>query len=200
MDYEKGYVFDLMEQGGPTDVREPYFKDAVDEMMRARVLCAKANACMPDDPSYVGYLEELFGRKLDDVRILTPFICDFRNRVKFGKGVFIRVKDPNSFSGGDPIQVGRAEHGGKVVPAFVVFEFGAQPKTVITREYPADWSLGDEPYYTVNDEKNNALYARYAEKAAEEQGVYFGGRLGEYKYYDMDKVIASALDLCGKLL
>ena len=53
MDYERGYVFDLMEQGGPTDVREPYFKDAVDEMMRARVLCAKANACMPDDPSYV---------------------------------------------------------------------------------------------------------------------------------------------------
>jgi hypothetical protein len=51
MDYERGYVFDLMEQGGPTDVREPYFKDAVDEMMRARVLCAKANACMPDDPS-----------------------------------------------------------------------------------------------------------------------------------------------------
>ncbi|MBQ9270478.1 MAG: UDP-galactopyranose mutase [Oscillospiraceae bacterium] len=80
------------------------------------------------------------------------------------------------------------------------FEFGTQPKTVVTREYPADWSLGDEPYYTVNDEKNNTLYARYAEKAAEEQGVYFGGRLGEYKYYDMDKVIASALDLCGKLL
>lgn len=53
MDYEKGYVFDLMEQGGPTDVREPYFKDAVDEMMRARVLCARANAKMPDDPAYV---------------------------------------------------------------------------------------------------------------------------------------------------
>ena len=80
------------------------------------------------------------------------------------------------------------------------FEFGAQLKTVITREYPADWSLGDEPYYTVNDEKNNALYARYAEKAAEEQGVYFGGRLGEYKYYDMDKVIASSLRMCEKLL
>ena len=80
------------------------------------------------------------------------------------------------------------------------FEFGTQPKTVITREYPADWSLGDEPYYTVNDEENNALYARYAEKAAGEEGVYFGGRLGEYKYYDMDKVIASALALCGRLL
>ncbi len=89
MDYKKGYVFDLMEQGGPTDVREPYFKEAVDEMMRARVLCARANAKMPDDPAYVEDLEELFGRKLDDVRILTPFICDFGNRVKFGKGVFI---------------------------------------------------------------------------------------------------------------
>ena len=72
MDYEKGYVFDLMEQGGPTDVREQYFKEAVDEMMRARVLCAKANACMPDDPIYVTYLEELFGRKLDDVRMQDP--------------------------------------------------------------------------------------------------------------------------------
>ena len=80
------------------------------------------------------------------------------------------------------------------------FTFGTQEKTVITREYPADWHLGDEPYYTVNDEKNNALYARYAEKAAGEDGVYFGGRLGEYKYYDMDKVIASSLALTEKLL
>ena len=80
------------------------------------------------------------------------------------------------------------------------FAFGQQPKTVITREYPADWKPGDEPYYTVNDEKNNALYARYAELAAKEEGVYFGGRLGEYKYYDMDKVIASSLRLCEELL
>ena len=100
MDYEKGYVFDLMEQGGPTDVREPYFKEAVDEMMRARVLCARANAKMPDDPAYVKDLEELFGRKLDDVRILTPFICDFGNRVKFGKGVFINHSAILSASGG----------------------------------------------------------------------------------------------------
>ena len=100
MNYEKGYVFDLMEQGGPTDVREPYFKDAVDEMMRARVLRARANAKMPDDPAYVEDLEELFGRKLDDVRILTPFICDFGNRVKFGKGVFINHSAILSASGG----------------------------------------------------------------------------------------------------
>lgn len=80
------------------------------------------------------------------------------------------------------------------------FEFGTQPKTVITREYPADWRPGDEPYYTVNDEANNALYARYAALAAQEPGVYFGGRLGEYKYYDMDKVIASSLRLCERVL
>ncbi len=100
VDYKKGYVFELMAQGGPTDNRESYFKDAVDEMMRARTLCAKANACMPDDPSYVDYLEELFGRKLDDVRILTPFTCDFGNMVKFGKGVFINHSAILSASGG----------------------------------------------------------------------------------------------------
>ena len=100
MEYEKNSVFDLMEKGGPTDVREPYFQEAVDEMMRARTLCAKANACMPDDPAHVGYLEELFGRKLDDVRILTPFICDFGNRVKLGKGVFINHSAILSASGG----------------------------------------------------------------------------------------------------
>ena len=89
-----------MDNGGPTDVREPYFKEAVDEMMRARTLCAKANAVLPDDPSYVTYLEELFGRSLDDVRILTPFACDFGNRVKFGKGVFINHSAILSASGG----------------------------------------------------------------------------------------------------
>ena len=75
----------MMDEGGPTDNREPYFKEAVDEMMRSRVLCAKAIAAMPDDPSYVRFLEELFCRKLEGVRILTPFLCDFGNRVKFGK-------------------------------------------------------------------------------------------------------------------
>lgn len=100
MDYKSGYVYELMNAGGPTDTREPYFREAVDEMMRARTLCAKANAAMPDDPTYVTYLEELFGRKLDDVRILTPFTCDFRNRVKFGKGVFINHSAILSASGG----------------------------------------------------------------------------------------------------
>ena len=100
MEYKEGYVYELMDKGGPTNVAEPYFKEAVDEMMRARTLCAKANAVLPDDPSYVTYLEELFGRKLDDVRILTPFTCDFGNRVTFGKGVFINHSAILSASGG----------------------------------------------------------------------------------------------------
>jgi UDP-galactopyranose mutase len=73
------------------------------------------------------------------------------------------------------------------------FEFGKQEKTVITREYPSEWKVGDEPYYPVNDEKNNKLYEKYRELAEKENKVIFGGRLGEYKYYDMDKVIEKVL-------
>ena len=77
------------------------------------------------------------------------------------------------------------------------FEFGTQKDTIITREYPADWQPGDEPYYPVNNEQNNTLYARYAKLAAQEENVLFGGRLGQYKYYDMDKVIAAALEMAA---
>ncbi len=73
------------------------------------------------------------------------------------------------------------------------FEFGTQPKTVISREYSAEWKVGDEPYYPVNDEANGALYQQYKALAEGEEKVLFGGRLGEYKYYDMDKVIEAAL-------
>ena len=68
------------------------------------------------------------------------------------------------------------------------------PKTVISREYSSEWKQGDDPYYPVNDEKNTTLYEQYKELASHETNILFGGRLGEYKYYDMDKVIASALE------
>ena len=80
------------------------------------------------------------------------------------------------------------------------FEFGNQPKTVISREYSSEWKQGDEPYYPVNDEKNGKLYAEYKKLADKEKNVIFGGRLGEYKYYDMDQVVASALSFCDKEL
>ena len=79
------------------------------------------------------------------------------------------------------------------------FEFGNQPKTVISREYSSEWKPGDEPYYPVNDERNGALYQAYKRLADAEEKVIFGGRLGEYKYYDMDAVIASALSKCQEL-
>ena len=86
------------------------------------------------------------------------------------------------------------------------FEFGKDekgkdlPKTVISREYSSEWKKGDEPYYPVNDEKNSNLYEKYRELANREEKVLFGGRLGEYKYYDMDKVIATALDFAERQL
>ena len=86
------------------------------------------------------------------------------------------------------------------------FEFGKDedgndlPKTVISREYSSEWKPGDEPYYPVNDEKNSNLYKEYKKMADAQEKVIFGGRLGEYKYYDMDQVIAAALKRCEKEL
>jgi len=86
------------------------------------------------------------------------------------------------------------------------FQFGKDdngndlPETVISREYSSEWKLGDEPYYPVNDKRNSDLYAEYREMADEENKVIFGGRLGEYKYYDMDQVIASALERAEEIL
>ena len=74
------------------------------------------------------------------------------------------------------------------------FEFGTQPVTYVTKEYPADWQPGEEAYYPVNNERNQKLYQQYAELATKEENVIFGGRLAEYKYYDMDDVIKSALE------
>lgn len=84
------------------------------------------------------------------------------------------------------------------------FEFGKDeegkdiPRTIISREYSSEWKPGDEPYYPVNDEKNGSLYTQYKELASKEKNVIFGGRLGEYKYYDMDATVASVLEMCKK--
>jgi len=79
------------------------------------------------------------------------------------------------------------------------FEFGTQPTTIISKEYSSEWTVGKEPYYPVNDEENNSLYQKYKTLAEKETNIYFGGRLGLYRYYDMDKVILEALDLIEKI-
>ena len=80
------------------------------------------------------------------------------------------------------------------------FEFGTQPKKVISKEYSDKWTKEKEPYYPINDEKNNSLYEKYKKLAENDSKVVFGGRLGEYKYYDMDKVILQALECVSKEL
>ena len=80
------------------------------------------------------------------------------------------------------------------------FVFGTQAKTVITYEYPSEWHMGEEPYYPINDEKNQQKYAQYKKRAEGLMNVFFGGRLGEYKYYDMQDTIKSALKLAQKIL
>ena len=80
------------------------------------------------------------------------------------------------------------------------FVFGTQPKTVISREYSQEWTQGIEPYYPINDEANTALYEKYRALASKEDAVIFGGRLGQYRYYDMDAVILSAMEAAEREL
>ena len=104
------------------------------------------------------------------------------------------VLDKPNFQGNAAVNYTDAETPWTRIIEHKWFEFGTQPKTVISREYSSEWKLGDEPYYPVNDEKNGALYAEYKKLGEAETKVIFGGRLGEYKYYDMDAVISAALD------
>ena len=80
------------------------------------------------------------------------------------------------------------------------FEYANTDTTIVSKEYPCEWKIGDEAYYPINDDKNIKLYEAYRELADKEENLIFGGRLGEYKYYDMDKVILAALELVEKEL
>ena len=108
------------------------------------------------------------------------------------------VLDKPNFQGNAAVNYTDAETPWTRIIEHKWFEFGTQPKTVISREYSSEWRPGDEPYYPVNDERNGNLFAEYKKMSENETNVIFGGRLGEYKYYDMDAVIAAALELCEK--
>ena len=103
------------------------------------------------------------------------------------------LKDVDNYQGNAVVNYTAAEVPYTRIIEHKHFEFGTQDHTIITREYPKDWNIGDEPYYPINDKKNNELYQKYLELAKQDPDVIFGGRLGSYKYYDMDKVIAAAL-------
>ena len=142
---------------------------------------------------YTGPLDAYFDYKLGEL--------EYRS-VRFET----EVLDQPNFQGNAAVNYTDAETPWTRIIEHKWFEFGKDeegndlPKTVISREYSSEWKLGDEPYYPVNDEKNGKLYEEYKKLAEKEENIIFGGRLGEYKYYDMDAVIAAALDMCEKEL
>ncbi len=148
---------------------------------------------LADKVVYTGAIDAYFGYKLGTL--------EYRS-VRFET----EVLDKPNFQGNAAVNYTDRETPWTRIIEHKWFEFGKDadgndlPKTVISREYSSEWKAGDEPYYPVNDEKNGALYAEYKKLAEKEANIIFGGRLGEYKYYDMDAVIASALDMAEKEL
>ena len=142
---------------------------------------------MADKVIYTGAIDEYFGYQLGAL--------EYRS-VRFET----EVLDMPNYQGNAAVNYTDRETPWTRIIEHKWFEFGTQPKTVISREYSSEWKQGDEPYYPVNDKKNEQMYKQYKELAEKESQVVFGGRLGEYKYYDMDTVIASALDMCKKEL
>lgn len=130
---------------------------------------------------------------------IDAYFCFELGTLEYRSVRFVReVLDKPNFQGNAAVNYTDSETPWTRIIEHKWFEFGTQPKTVISREYSSEWKPGDEPYYPVNDEKNGKLYSEYKKLADVEQKVIFGGRLGEYKYYDMDAAIASALDLCQR--
>ena len=170
-----------MLEGIEVRLNEEYFDDK-----------AKWDA-MADKVVYTGAIDAYFEYSLG--------VLEYRS-VRFDT----EVLDKPNFQGNAAVNYTDAETPWTRIIEHKWFEFGKDSdgndlaKTVISREYSSEWKLGDEPYYPVNDEKNGALYEKYKELSKKEEKVIFGGRLGEYKYYDMDAVIASALDLVKKEL
>ena len=141
---------------------------------------------LADKVIYTGPIDAYFGYKLGNL--------EYRS-VRFET----EVLDKPNFQGNAAVNYTDRETPWTRIIEHKWFEFGTQPKTVISREYSSEWKPGDEPYYPVNDDRNGKLYQQYKALADAEENVIFGGRLGEYKYYDMDAVIASALDKCKEL-
>lgn len=130
---------------------------------------------------FCGCIDEFFGYCLGEL--------EYRS-VRFEQ----EILDTDNFQGNAVVNYTSADIPFTRIIEHKHFEHGSQEKTVISREYPVSWQKGSEPYYPINDEKNTELYGKYAELAHTRPDVIFGGRLGQYRYYDMDKVIRAALD------
>ena len=183
--YDNNYfnaLYQGIPNGGYTALVEKML-DGVEVRLNVDYLAEKASLDkLAEKVVYTGPVDAYFGYQLGALQ--------YRS-VRFET----EVLDTDNYQGNAVVNYTDAETPYTRIIEHKHFEFGTQPKTVISREYSAEWKKGDEPYYPVNDEKNGALYAAYKKLADAEPGVIFGGRLGEYKYYDMDKVIEVALSV-----
>lgn len=141
----------------------------------------KENQGIAEKTLYTGQIDKFFDYKLG--------VLEYRS-VRFEN----EILDTDNYQGNAVVNYTEREVPYTRIIEHKHFEFGKQEKTIISREYSSEWKMGGEPYYTINDERNNNLYAEYKALADKTENVIFGGRLGHYKYYDMDKVIVAALE------
>ena len=190
LSYDNNYfnaLYQGIPEGGYTKMVENMLR-GIEVRLNVDYLANKAELdALADKVLYTGAIDAYFDYKLGTL--------EYRS-VRFEN----EVLDMPNFQGNAAVNYTDRETPWTRIIEHKFFEFGTQPKTVISREYSSEWKPGDEPYYPVNDARNGQLYQRYKELAEGEENVIFGGRLGEYKYYDMDAVIASALALCEKEL
>lgn len=140
-----------------------------------------ADSHIAEKTLFTGSIDEFFGYRLGELQ--------YRS-VRFESEVI----DSANYQGNAVVNYTSADVPYTRIIEHKHFEFGTQPRTVISREYPTEWRRGIEPYYPINDERNTALYNEYAKLAVQRGDVIFGGRLGQYRYFDMDKTIRAALD------
>ena len=182
--YDNNYFNDRFQgipMGGYTQIIEKMLEGAEVKTDTDYFDFIKDNPDIADKTVYTGMIDEFFGFQYGPL--------EYRS-VRFET----EVLDEENYQGNAVVNYTHRDVPYTRIIEHKHFEFGKQPKTVISREYSAEWKPGVEPYYPVNNDKNNALYEKYRELAETRKDVIFGGRLGQYKYYDMDKVIAAALE------
>ena len=180
--YDNNYFNDRYQGipiGGYTQIIEKMLKGSDVLLETDYFEFIKKNSGIAAKTVFTGQIDEFFGFELGELQFRT---------VRFET----EILDEENFQGNAVVNYTCADVPYTRIIEHKHFEFGKQPKTVISREYSAEWTKGIEPYYPINDDKNNALYQKYEQLAKTRPDVIFGGRLGSYKYYDMDKVIAAA--------
>ncbi|MEE1251339.1 MAG: UDP-galactopyranose mutase [Lachnospiraceae bacterium] len=182
--YDNNYFNDRYQGipiGGYTKIIEKMLEETPVELGISYKEFLAENGKIFDKVLYTGMIDEYYDYKLG--------VLEYRS-VRFEEE---RIEEEN-YQGNAVVNYTEREVPYTRVIEHKHFEFGTQPFTIISREYSSEWKKGDEPYYPINNEKNNALYEEYKALAEQEDDVIFGGRLGNYKYYDMDKVIEAALN------